>query len=354
MQFMGSGIRQTIAFSIALPAITLITALLVFNLQMLLDGFSAISEQSTGWLRSNMKAHRRLGWKSRAIALQEDRIMRRAPVRRARRQASGWVYAMFVLEFILTTIPVAEIIEFLKFIRVYRDPGSRPSSSGQRRPSNAMLESGVEGTDPNASSGKKISERIREKIELSIEEEKRRAQEQKDNERGPLVAAFRRGKRSASIRTKMVLRFVLSVIRSIFVPIWLILLLVEFVGLTFIFVVRRTPTVAPQDQNPLLGLSGSVKQKRKSPGAHAYEVLGLDAIHPLRSTKQPVTLNRQEVKAVTRAATFFNSRTTTPQIGTLSSNGRSNTGVSRIGRTQSDDATLSPKGDDEEEVAAFT
>src|ERR1700712_1414790 len=205
MQFIGNSRYFVTAFAVALPAITVFTALLVFNLQMLLDALSSFSEKFTYWLRRNMRSHRRRDWTKRAIALQEDEAMTRAPMRRATKQSSGWVYAFFVLEFVLVTRPVTEIVVFLSYFRAQRNYSDSPGSKDQQNATLITIERGDKALEPEATKRKRRAEMIKERIYQSVQEEKRKEQEKSDMERGALIASYLKLKRGAWEKCEIVL-----------------------------------------------------------------------------------------------------------------------------------------------------
>ena len=120
MQFLEGGPITTRAFAITVPLITLVTALAIFNLQNILDSFHAMAGNMTSGLRHLMLHHRRKDWKSRAIALHED-MATQAPVRKATRQSSGWVYSLFLAEYLTITLPVNETLAGLTFLSSIRN-----------------------------------------------------------------------------------------------------------------------------------------------------------------------------------------------------------------------------------------
>lgn len=97
------------AFAITLPSITVLTILLVFNLQSIIDIWEKISSNITASLRELMKNHNRQDWRDTANALYADKLARQPPVKKAPRRSSHWVYALFILEAVTVSFPVSEI-----------------------------------------------------------------------------------------------------------------------------------------------------------------------------------------------------------------------------------------------------
>lgn len=96
-------------FIITLPAIFIVTALLIFNSQNLVELFGATSQRITRALRKKMEHHYRHDWKQTARALQEDKSAAQVPVKKRQRKSSHWVYLLFLLESIFLTCPVNEV-----------------------------------------------------------------------------------------------------------------------------------------------------------------------------------------------------------------------------------------------------
>jgi hypothetical protein len=303
MQFIGSSRHFVNAFAIALPSITVFFAFLVFNLETILCAFSTFSENSAYWLRKKMRGHRRRGWKARAVALQEDESITKAPVRRATKQSSGWMYVFFVLEFLFVTLPVAEIVHFLNYSHV-RPNGASPSGSNhQRNSSLTAIERGDETVLSEAERRKQRTEMIKEKVIQSVEVQKRKEQEQRELERGALIASYLRLKRGVRAKVKPVLRGISTVFRTIFMMFGIVLLLIEYAITTaYLFFRPSKPTV---EENALSSFTNSPPQSAK-PAAwkQAYEILGFDAIYPL-CKQDPPGLDQHERRAIVRAATMF-------------------------------------------------
>ena len=97
------------AFAVTLPAITLSTAFLVFNLEDIVDFSHHAAQNFTRWMRRRMRRHHRANWKKRAEALHEDRAATELPVKKRTRKSTHWMYLIYILEAILVTLPVDEL-----------------------------------------------------------------------------------------------------------------------------------------------------------------------------------------------------------------------------------------------------
>ena len=321
MQIMGNSSKATTAFAITLPAITLGTALLVFNLQNMLDTFITFSEQCTMWLRQRMRHHRRKGWKDRAIALHEDEAVTRAPVRKARRQSSGWVYALFMLEHLFVSLPVSEIIIALNYVGLLKEGQVTVRFGARHRSSpSVMIEHGNEVDNSESTIRRRRAERIKERIYQSLEEEKQRQQQERDNERGPMVAVFIKTRRRILERVKKILKVVFGVVRGLFIPLWISLLILEYAFLIAFLAFK--PRDNPSDTNPLTTIAKLSQPARKPIWVQAWEAMGLDAL--VRIDRQSTGLSRDDIHAISRIAgfaAFFTNRAKTPRTmpGTPSS-----------------------------------
>src|SRR2546421_9770854 len=96
-------------FIITLPAIFIVTALLIFNSQDLVEFFEVTSQRANKALRKRMEQHYRHDWKQTARALQDDRAAIQVPIKKRQRKSSHWVYLLFLLEYIFLTTPANEI-----------------------------------------------------------------------------------------------------------------------------------------------------------------------------------------------------------------------------------------------------
>ena len=313
MQIMGNSSKVTTAFAITLPAITLGTALLVFNLQNMLDTFNAFSEQCTMWLRHRMRHHRRKGWKDQAIALHEDEAVTRTPVRKARRQSSGWAYALFMLEHIFVSLPVSEIIIALSYVGLLKEGQVTVRfGAGHRSSPSVMIEHGSEADNSESTIRRRRAERIKERIYQSLEEEKQRQRQEKDNERGPVIAVFIKTRRRMLERVKKILKVVFGVVRGLFIPLWISLLILEYAFLIAFLAFK--PRGKPSDTNPLATLAKLSQPACKPIWVQAWEAMGLDAL--VRIDRPSTSVSRDDTHTISRVAgvaALFTYRATTPR-----------------------------------------
>ncbi|KAL2389409.1 hypothetical protein RJ035_002270 [Blastomyces gilchristii] len=97
------------AFAITLPVITIVSALLIFNLNSLTAAFDSVVRKATFGLQRQMRLHHRKEWKHRALALHQDDISTEPPVRKASKESSHWVYILFLIETAVVVTPVSEL-----------------------------------------------------------------------------------------------------------------------------------------------------------------------------------------------------------------------------------------------------
>jgi hypothetical protein len=118
MQFMSDGRDSAKALAILLPAMTISTALFVFNVERILDLWGELYRKCTIWLQRSMQRHPRNDWKARATALREDEHIGKAPIRKAKKRSSGWVYLFYMAEYLALTLPISELATTLGYIVV--------------------------------------------------------------------------------------------------------------------------------------------------------------------------------------------------------------------------------------------
>jgi CorA-like Mg2+ transporter protein len=314
MQIMTPTSHAHTAFAISLPSITIGTALLVFNLEHILNFWTSLTENWATWLRHGMRQHRRKDWRERAIALHEDDELTRAPVRKAMRQSSGWVYLLFLLEYILVALPVGEIGAAMRAVGLL----DRNVSGGQTHKRSASVK--VENGDDNDQIGsgytkQEMRERIKQRIEQSLEDEKRREKAKRYKERGSFRAVMLRSRKSSLKALKKTLAVAIDLLRALFIPLWMLLLSIEYMILVTALAFRppRPPPIQPSSPN-------SAGEKRKSIFARAWEILGLSALLPLNkhaTTNEKPEEEDFEFRAVNRVATLLGGTSmTSPRINT--------------------------------------
>jgi|ERR1700722_11611533 hypothetical protein len=97
------------AFVITICSVTVFTAFLVLNLQIMSEVIESAAGKGTAWLRKLMHGHHRAHWKKTERALKYDRDAKKIPVQSRLRRSTHWMYILFVFESIFITLPVHEI-----------------------------------------------------------------------------------------------------------------------------------------------------------------------------------------------------------------------------------------------------
>src|SRR5437868_5516089 len=98
------------AFAVTLPLVTIGTALLVFNLQTMVELWDACSQVITTKMRKFMYNYPRPSWAATAQFLDEDKELSQIPIKKSPRKSGHWVYVLFLIEFALFFIPLHELI----------------------------------------------------------------------------------------------------------------------------------------------------------------------------------------------------------------------------------------------------
>lgn len=97
------------AFVITICSVTVFTAFLVFNLQLMSELMQQATSGTTTWFRNRMQHHHQRVWHKTEEALRNDRDARHIPTQNRLRKSTHWMYFLFVLQFLFLTIPVHEI-----------------------------------------------------------------------------------------------------------------------------------------------------------------------------------------------------------------------------------------------------
>jgi hypothetical protein len=283
------------AFIISLPTITLGTALLVFNLEHLLKIWTSMTSFLSSLLRLRMRKHRRKDWRDRAIALHEDMAITKAPVRKAQRQYSGWVYLLFLMEYMLITLPVGELAAVMVAIAIL-DPEKSPKPSTHQRQTSTQVEFGKHSLEPTSTAQEIRRARIKERIEQSLEDEKKREKARKRREQGPIVATLLSlGKWLAKALRGTAWTF-LILVRAIFAPLWIAIILVEY--LILLLILSMGALVKPSSMSSL------------SPWLRSAQILGLGLLLPRRRSSKTLNPAQEspdfEIRTVSRVATKLN------------------------------------------------
>jgi hypothetical protein len=96
-------------FAITICAVTVFTAFLVFNLQLMSEVVEAIIGKGTKGLRERMHGHQRPHWNKTGQALQISREATAIIVQNRLRRTSNWMYFLFIIETAVITIPIHEL-----------------------------------------------------------------------------------------------------------------------------------------------------------------------------------------------------------------------------------------------------
>lgn len=90
-------------------SVTIFTAFLVLNLQLLTELVKRLAGRLTILLRKLMERHWRPSWRKTNSALQNDADAAKIPIQNRLRRSSHWMYLIFIIETLLVGIPVYEL-----------------------------------------------------------------------------------------------------------------------------------------------------------------------------------------------------------------------------------------------------
>jgi hypothetical protein len=96
-------------FVVTLISVTIFTAFLVLNLQLLTELVKRLMGELTIILRRVMQSHWRPSWRKTIVALQNDTDAAKIPIQNRLRRSSHWMYLVFIIEALLVGIPVYEL-----------------------------------------------------------------------------------------------------------------------------------------------------------------------------------------------------------------------------------------------------
>ena len=96
-------------FAIVLASVTVITLMVCLNLHGIIDNTERSARKCASRLRRHMEAHSFDHWRRIANNLKEDLMASQEPIKKFERKSSGWMYFVFVLEFVFIAIPAHEI-----------------------------------------------------------------------------------------------------------------------------------------------------------------------------------------------------------------------------------------------------
>src|SRR2546423_668574 len=96
-------------FAVTLISVTIFTAFLVLNLQLLTELVKRLMGQLTILLRRLMQRYWRRSWRKTIVALQNDTDAAKIPTQNRLRRSSHWMYLVFIIEILLIGTPVHEL-----------------------------------------------------------------------------------------------------------------------------------------------------------------------------------------------------------------------------------------------------
>ncbi|KKZ64020.1 hypothetical protein EMCG_01681 [[Emmonsia] crescens] len=272
MQFIEPSSRTINAFAITLPVITIVSALLIFNLNTLTVAFDSAVRKVTLGLQRRMKLHHRREWKHRALALHQDDISTEPPVRKASKESSHWVYIIFLIETAVVIIPVSELNAAL---HCYGLLGSERENNGEGDDDDDYSDKEDASTHPSRQDlRKELLMRVRRAAQQAEEQEQRR----KDEEKGLVIALSRRFFRNIGYLGSLLVHTVFTSFRVLFLPIWIALLLVEYILILLTFPLLFNQYHSQNSPNPPAHEEGSPESRPHSPFVRAWHTLSLSTL----------------------------------------------------------------------------
>ncbi|KAK2774012.1 hypothetical protein FQN53_003876 [Emmonsiellopsis sp. PD_33] len=229
------------AFAIAFPIITIVSALLIFNLNNLTTAFDTVVRNTTSTLLKKMKLHSRSDWKSRAQALQQDNIMAEPPVRKASKQSSHWVYMLFLIEAALVLLPVSELKAALRCYGLFDSESDSDSD-----PDDYDSEGEADTEKPRNERKKEVQRRVKRTARQAKEQERRNL----ERENGALWAISNRIYQSSVYLVHGLIWTIFTLLRAILLPVWIILLLVEYILLSTTLLLTQDGHHIPKSNTP--------------------------------------------------------------------------------------------------------
>lgn len=113
-------------FIITVPTIFVFTALLIFNLQNIIDAFDLVSSRTTTSLRRSMRQKHGDRWAHTAKSLQYDLVTKKAPTRRSTRQSTKWFYLEYGVEALIVHLPASQVNWLICALEKLRRGSQRP------------------------------------------------------------------------------------------------------------------------------------------------------------------------------------------------------------------------------------
>lgn len=280
MQIIHSNAQTVKAFAITLPSITVITALLIINLESMMAISGSTFRRFTSSLQEQMRSHHRTNWKAKAHALQQDHLATRPPARKITRQSSHWVYILFVIEAILVLVPVAEVAAAFNCYGIISssDDGDEDAELSDDDP------------DPRSRKRTAIQQKVNSAVELARREENKRKLEGK----GPVSKLFHRIGTGSTTSMKALLQAIFTLSRAILLPVWILLLTLELAVVlsTLLLFGHNEETWANSKDCD----SSASEEKSSSKFRSAWKILCLDTIKlPKLRTSSPTQLQNDEM-----------------------------------------------------------
>ncbi|ODH45754.1 hypothetical protein GX48_08169 [Paracoccidioides brasiliensis] len=271
MQFIESNSSTVNAFAITLPIITIVSALVIFNLNALTASFDSAVRKATFGLRGRMKLHHRKDWKQRALALYQDDISAEPPVRKASKQSSHWVYILFLIETATILLPVSELDAALRFYGIFDSKSECDQDDGDddiTDKEEARLHL------PGNNRRKEVLRRVKRAAQQAEEQEQRRREEEK----GAVIVFFGRSYRNSLHVSRALMGIIFNSLRLLFIPIWIVLLSTEYILVLAAFTLLSRSHPHPTQPSPNPPAHAEKSPRSHSSFAHAWRLLGLNTL----------------------------------------------------------------------------
>jgi hypothetical protein len=253
------------AFAITLPILTVVSALIIFNLDAEIFAFDSLVRRVTFGLQRQMKLHYRRGWKDRALALYQDHLITEPPARKAAKQSSNWVYILFLIETIITGLPVSEVHAALNFYGLLnlRNEIDEDDDSSEK-------------SDDENKFRKTMRKEVRRRVKRAAQQANKEEQRRREYEKGALRALTKRFLRRGSRIARQLLRILFSSFRVLFIPVWIFLLALQYILVVTYLVLtyHSSPRAEPSSR----GQKIPSPQENISPFIEAWRLLGLQFI----------------------------------------------------------------------------
>ncbi|OJD16757.1 hypothetical protein AJ78_03095 [Emergomyces pasteurianus Ep9510] len=269
MQIIEPSSRTISAFAITLPVITIVSALLIFNLNTLTAAFDSAVRKATVGLQRQMKLHHRREWKHRALALHQDDISTEPPVRKASKESSHWVYMLFLMESVVVVIPVSELAAALRCYGLF---GSEGEDGGEDDDYSDKEDASAH--HPRKDRRKEVLMRVKRAAQQAEEQERKR----KDEDKGLAIAFLRHSYRNIGHIGSILLHTVVTSFRVFLLPIWIMLLVVEYTLILVTFTIFYNQNSSHTKLSPATHERESQESRPHSPFVRAWHILGLNAL----------------------------------------------------------------------------